>query len=79
MSAKTDSHKLFFHKINTNQSEDLVIFGDKEVEKRRYVGGYVTEDDKYLIIQGANSTSGNDLYLINWNPMIKNWFKFLVI
>ena len=64
LSAKTDSHRLFFHKINTNQNEDLVIFGDKEEEKRRYVGGYVTEDDKYLIIQGANSTSGNDLYLI---------------
>ena len=31
--------------------------------KRRYVGGYVTEDDNYLIISGSVSTSGNDLFI----------------
>ena len=60
LSAKTDQHKLYFHKLNTSQKVDKVIFGSKE--KRRYVGGYVTEDEKYLIISGANSTSGNELY-----------------
>ena len=64
LSAKTDSHRLFFHKIGTAQDKDVVIFGENKEEKRRYIGGYVTEDDNYLIIQGANSTSGNDLYLI---------------
>src|SRR5690554_7428689 len=32
-------------------------------QKRRYVGGGVTEDDKYLIITAANSTYGNELYI----------------
>ncbi len=61
LSAKTDQHKLYFHKLGTPQSEDEVIFGGDT--KRRYVGGGVTEDQKYLIISAANSTSGNELYI----------------
>lgn len=60
LSAKTDQHKLYFHKLGTDQKEDKVIFGDEL--KRRYVGGYVTENQKYLIITAAISTSGNELY-----------------
>ncbi len=61
LSAKTDEHKLYFHELGTAQKTDLVVFGDKE--KRRYVGGSVSEDDRYLFISAANSTSGNELYL----------------
>lgn len=61
LSAMTDQHKLYFHKIGTPQSEDKVVFGLEQ--KRRYVGGSVTEDDKYLIITAANSTYGNELYI----------------
>lgn len=61
LSAKTDQHRLFFHKLGTKQSNDPIIFGDQE--KRRYVGGYVSDDDRYLFISAANSTSGNELYL----------------
>ncbi|GGB86820.1 prolyl endopeptidase [Flavobacterium suaedae] len=61
LSAKTDQHKLYYHKLGTPQSNDKVIFGD--TEKRRYVGGYVTEDQNYLVITAANSTSGNELYV----------------
>jgi prolyl oligopeptidase len=60
LSAKTDQHKLYFHKLGTSQKDDKVVFGLKE--KRRYVGGYVTEDERYLIITAANSTTGNELY-----------------
>ena len=61
LSAKTDQHKLYFHKVGTSQKEDQVIFGADQ--KRRYVGGYVTEDDHYLVITAANSTYGNELYI----------------
>jgi len=60
LSAKTDQHKLYYHKLGTSQKEDKVIFGDEL--KRRYVGGYVTENQKYLIVTAAISTSGNELY-----------------
>jgi prolyl oligopeptidase len=60
LSAKTDQHRLFYHQLGTSQKEDQIIFGDKE--KRRYVGGSVTEDGKYLVISASISTSGNELY-----------------
>ena len=72
LSAKTDQHRLFYHKLGTKQAEDNIIFGEKE--KRRYVGGGVTEDGKYLIISASVSTSGNELYykdLSNPNSAIK--------
>ena len=61
LSAKTDEHKLYFHKLGTSQKEDKLIFGADQ--KRRYIGGYVTEDDAYLVISAANSTYGNELYI----------------
>ncbi|WP_374174664.1 prolyl oligopeptidase family protein [Flavobacterium tructae] len=61
LSAKTDQHKLYFHKLGTSQKEDKVIYGADQ--KRRYIGGYVTEDDKYLVISAANSTYGNELFI----------------
>ncbi len=63
LSAKTDQHKLYYHILGTPQKTDKVIFGLNE--KRRYVGGSVTEDDRYLVITAANSTSGNELYLLD--------------
>jgi len=63
LSAKTDQHKLYYHKLGTSQKEDRIIFGAKPSEKNRYVGGNVTEDGKYLIISAANSTSGNKLFI----------------
>lgn len=61
LSAMTDQHKLYYHKLSTPQSEDKVVFGLDQ--KRRYVGGSVTEDDKYLVITAATSTYGNELYI----------------
>ncbi|MFV5687175.1 prolyl oligopeptidase family serine peptidase [Flavobacterium sp. ZT3R25] len=61
LSAKTDQHKLYFHKLGTLQKQDKVIFGADK--KRRYVGGHVTEDDHYLVITASTSTYGNELYI----------------
>lgn len=63
LSAKTDQHKLYYHKLNTSQKTDKLIFGGDV--KRRYVGGGVSEDEKYLFISAANSTSGNELYYLD--------------
>lgn len=62
LSAMTNQHKLYFHKLGTKQSEDKLIFGGSETP-RRYIGGYVTEDERFLIISAATSTNGNELYI----------------
>ncbi|MEZ5000940.1 MAG: prolyl oligopeptidase family serine peptidase [Bacteroidales bacterium] len=61
LSAMTDQHKLYYHKLGTGQADDKIVFGADK--KRRYVGGYVTEDDSYLVITAAISTTGNELYI----------------
>lgn len=67
LSAKVDQHLLYYHKLGTPQSEDILVFGGTEEQKRRYVFGSVTEDDRYLVISGAQSTSGNDLFIRDLN------------
>ena len=61
LSSKTDQHKLFYHKIGTNQSDDLLIYGMAKDQKNRYINASVTDDDRYLIISTSISTSGNKL------------------
>lgn len=63
LSAKTDQHKLYYHKLGTPQSEDKIIFGGTPDEKHRYIGGYLSEDERYLFITASTSTSGNKLFL----------------
>jgi prolyl oligopeptidase len=62
LTAKTNSHKLYYHKVATPRSEDELIFGDDK-DPRRYVGGGLTEDERFLIISAATSTTGNELYI----------------
>ena len=63
LSAKTDQHKLYYHKLGTSQTEDQLVFGGTDEEKHRYVGGSVTEDGNYLFVSASVSTSGNKLFM----------------
>jgi len=62
LSAMTDRHKLYFHALNTPQAEDQLVFGGGAVPIR-YIGAHLTEDERYLVISAANTTSGNALYI----------------
>lgn len=63
LSAMTDHHKLYYHRAGTPQSGDVVVFGADI--KRRYVSGYVTDDNRYLVITASVSTTGNELYIMD--------------
>ena len=63
LSEKTDQNKLYYHKLGTSQKEDILVFGGTPEEKNRYVDGYVTDDQRFLVISGADATSGNKLFL----------------
>ncbi len=62
LSGLTQYHKLYYHKLGTLQSDDVLIFGGEQMP-RRYIGAGLTEDERFLVISAANSTSGNELYL----------------
>ena len=61
LSGMTQYHKLYYHQLGTPQSQDKLIFGGEDTP-RRYIGAYLTEDERYLVITAANSTTGNELY-----------------
>ena len=63
LSAKTDQHKVYYHKMGTPQRDDKVIFGATPEQKHRYINGSVTEDNRYLIIRASTSTTGNKLFI----------------
>ena len=62
LSAKTQHHKLYYHKLDTPQEEDVLVFGGEQ-QPNRYIGGFVTEDQQYLVVSAAQNTSGNRLYI----------------
>jgi len=62
LSAKNNSHKLYYHKLNTPQKDDKLIFGN-DANPVRYIWGSVSEDEKWLFIYTANETYGNALYV----------------
>ena len=62
LTAMTQIHKVYYHKLGSPQAEDQLVFGG-EKQPRRYVGAYLTEDERYLVITAAESTSGNELYI----------------
>lgn len=63
LSEKVDQHLLYYHAVGTSQADDVLVFGGTEAEKHRYVFAEVSEDDRYLFISGAQSTSGNTFYV----------------
>lgn len=70
--------KIFFHKLNTDQNEDILIYEDP---KNKYLGffPYVSEDKDYLIIHEYQGTaSENNLYfkkIDSTNPIKKIFRK----
>ncbi len=59
---KTIHHTLYYHKLDTPQSQDKFVFGG-EKEPHRYVEGFTTEDGHYLVIIGGNTSNTDDLYI----------------
>ncbi|MCB0570740.1 MAG: S9 family peptidase [Phaeodactylibacter sp.] len=62
LSGLTQYHKLYFHKLGTPQSEDALVFGGQQTP-RRYIFGSVSEDERWLVVGAAVSTTGNELYI----------------
>ena len=62
LSAKTQYHKLYFHRLNTTQAQDKLVYGGNK-QPNRYVSGSVTEDQRYLAIYAGQNTSGRQLYI----------------
>jgi prolyl oligopeptidase len=61
LTSQSENHKVYFHKIGTDQKEDLLIYENKKEPKHNFSAD-VTEDERFLILYESESTSGEALY-----------------
>lgn len=61
LSAQNQYHKVYYHKLGTPQSNDILIFEDKDHPLRNFYAS-LSEDKSFLLISESESTSGNSLY-----------------
>jgi prolyl oligopeptidase len=59
---KNEFHKVYYHRLGEAQSEDVVVFENKEKPLRNFYA-YVTEEGNYLIVSASEGTSGNEIYV----------------
>ncbi|HNF72850.1 MAG TPA: prolyl oligopeptidase family serine peptidase, partial [Chitinophagaceae bacterium] len=75
-SAKTEFQKIFFHKIGTSQSADVLIYEDKQ-NPLIYKGAALSEDQRWLMLNLAQGTDGTELQFMDLKD--KNQKKFKVL
>ncbi|HLM01488.1 MAG TPA: prolyl oligopeptidase family serine peptidase [Pyrinomonadaceae bacterium] len=56
LSAENFNQKLYFHRLGTPQAEDVLVY-ERPDDKEMFVGGFVSEDGKWLIINVGKGTS----------------------
>ena len=60
LTKRNENHKIFYHQLNTEQLKDVLVYADTEHPLRNFTA-YTTPDEKYLIVSGRESSSGNNL------------------
>jgi prolyl oligopeptidase len=58
-----ERHKLFFHKLGTPQSQDMLVYTRAD-DPGWYVGGQVTDDGHYLIVSASHGTEEKNTVLV---------------
>ncbi|MFK7773832.1 MAG: prolyl oligopeptidase family protein [Saprospiraceae bacterium] len=66
LSAKNEFHQIYYHKVGTDQSEDILTYSDR-ANPLQNVYASTTQDEQYLILSVVQSTSGNALYFKDLN------------
>ncbi len=62
LSAKNENRKVYYHKVGTDQSEDKLIYEDKE-HPELSVSVYTSKDQRFLYMsKGKRGSKGNELY-----------------
>ena len=59
-SGKNEYQKVYFHKLGTDQSRDMLIHEDK-AHPLRYFSAGTSEDDKWLFIEASEGTHGTEV------------------
>jgi prolyl oligopeptidase len=77
LSKQNQFHKVFYHKLGTDQSQDILIHEDKE-HPLRYHGAGLTEDGRFLILNVSEGTSGAEIWYWEKKDPSQTKFKLLI-
>jgi prolyl oligopeptidase len=62
LSKQNQFHQVYYHKMGTPQSNDVLIFKD-DAHPLRNAGAGLTEDNRFLILSTSEGTSGNEVWV----------------
>ncbi|MDQ6764203.1 MAG: prolyl oligopeptidase family serine peptidase [Bacteroidota bacterium] len=75
---QNQNHKVYYHKIGRPQSEDALIYEDKE-HPLRTIGAGLSEDEHFLVLGKSEGTSGVEIWVKDMtNTSADNDFKLLI-
>ena len=78
LTTQNQFHKVYYHKIETPQSGDVLIYEDKE-HPLRIINANLSEDEHFLMITTSEGTSGSELWVKDLkNTAAKDNFILLV-
>ena len=72
LTLRNTNHKIYYHKIGDVQSKDVLVYEDKNHPNRNF-SATVTEDGRFLVIQGSESTSGSSVIVKDLNSDNSNF------
>ena len=66
LTTQNQYHKVYYHQLGTPQSEDKLIYEDKD-HPLRTIGARLTEDERFLLLNKSEGTSGDELWVKDMN------------
>ena len=73
-SGKNEGHKIYFHKIGTPQSEDVLFFSNPE-EPLRFYQVDVNEEETMAFLYEDGADVGNNLYVMDLRKQDSKWVQ----
>ncbi|MCC9169130.1 prolyl oligopeptidase family serine peptidase [Pontibacter harenae] len=58
---KNEYHKVYYHKVGTSQSQDQLVYEDKEHALRNFYGS-TTDDERFLVLYASEGASGANAF-----------------
>jgi prolyl oligopeptidase len=74
---KNINQQVFYHKLGTAQSEDRLAFEDRE-HPQRFASINLTEDERFLILNTSEGTSGGEIWFLDTKDPSQEQFKLLI-
>ena len=73
-SGKNEGHKVYYHKIGTSQSEDVLFFSNP-AEPLRFYQVSVNEEETMAFLYEAGADIGNNLYVMDLSKPAAAWVQ----